>query len=128
MLKLVHGELALAPAVAQRLERDVQPDLVAELEAVGHGLGRVVDADRNSVNGVFFYPLSQGGSRVVDNAYGRAVDHGPAGVLMNGQPDLERALRTDLVETQSRKEADDPVRDPPCHHRQGIPRICLRIR
>jgi hypothetical protein len=46
-----HGDLAAAPGIFQRLQRHVQADLVAELEAVGHRLGGAVDADGCAVVG-----------------------------------------------------------------------------
>ncbi len=52
MPELVAGGATVAAALAQRLQRNVQPDLVAVLEAVGNGLGDRVHADRDAIDGV----------------------------------------------------------------------------
>src|SRR6266516_8064314 len=55
--QFVHGAPLGAPAVAERFQGDVRANLPAVLEAVGHRLGRVVNADRHAVDVVLFNPL-----------------------------------------------------------------------
>src|SRR5436309_633532 len=58
------GQIVCAAAVEareifQRFNGDVDADLVAELEAVGDGLRRAVDANSNSSNIVFLYAFAK---------------------------------------------------------------------
>jgi len=58
-IQLIHREAARAPRLAQRFQRDVEPDLVAILETIGHGLRHVVDADRLPFNTMRLDTLGQ---------------------------------------------------------------------
>jgi hypothetical protein len=48
------------PAKSQRFHRDIDTDAISELEAIGHGPCRGVDSDPDFVEGMGFYPFSEG--------------------------------------------------------------------
>ena len=50
MPNLIAGHALAVPRIAQRLQRHVEADLVAVLEAVGHGLGDARDADGHTID------------------------------------------------------------------------------
>src|SRR5881296_2056497 len=56
---LVHRDAALAPRLAQGLERHLETDLVPVLETVGDGLGQRVDAHGLSLDAMGFDPLRE---------------------------------------------------------------------
>src|SRR6266571_9481336 len=49
--QFVHARAVPLSVVSQRLDGDIQADLVPVLEAVGHGLGRVVDSNLHAFDG-----------------------------------------------------------------------------
>src|SRR5436190_24128355 len=61
--QIVDRATALAPVVLQRLNGDVEPDLVAVLEAVRHGLGRPVDANGDAADPMLLDSLVVSGPR-----------------------------------------------------------------
>jgi hypothetical protein len=48
--KLVHIGHTLTEAITKGLERDIETEFIAVLEAVGHGLGGGVNLDRHALN------------------------------------------------------------------------------
>ena len=48
--QLARGEAIFFQTRPQPFERHLQADLLAELEAVGHGLGRSIDLDRDLID------------------------------------------------------------------------------
>ena len=66
MPQIIHRAAALSPALAQCLQRNVQPDLLAILEAVGDCFRRFVDLDRYTVDEVL---LDAGMERVAGESH-----------------------------------------------------------
>jgi hypothetical protein len=58
--EFVVGASPLSAAIAKRLQRNIQPDLITELEAVRDGLGRVIDANDHAFYGMLFYASLKG--------------------------------------------------------------------
>jgi len=51
------------PCLFESLQCHINADLVAELEAVGHGLGQAVNANRQTIDRVPLYALGIGRTR-----------------------------------------------------------------
>src|SRR5438445_3633885 len=66
--QLVHRGPSLSPAVPQAFQSHVQAYLMAELEAVGHRLGRAVDLDPNAFDPMRFDAAGESRPRKADDA------------------------------------------------------------
>src|SRR3989442_6798858 len=66
--QLVHRSPSLSPAVAQGFQGHVQAYLIAELEAVGDGLGRAVDLDSSTFDPTRFDVAGESRPRKADDA------------------------------------------------------------
>ena len=92
--------------VAQRLDSDVDTDLVPELEAVRHGLRHTVDTDGNALDDMRFQAGVARLSRDAHDPQTGTVRPWHAVLLPDGEPYLEWRLRGEFVEAQRRKEAN----------------------
>lgn len=110
--KLIHRTAARAPAFAQRFERDIEPDLVAVLEAVGHGFGRTIYPYPNAFDLMFF---DAGGQRLAGephDAQRRVIHAWARGPAVHRHPYLMRDLGAQLMKPERGQQADYPVRHP----------------
>src|SRR6266516_341353 len=105
--QVVHRATLGVPAVAECFQGDIRTDLTPILEAVGHRLGRVVDADLHAVDGVLFNPLEASLSRETHDPERELALGGRARLAVDREPHLGGILRRQLVEAQSREETDD---------------------
>ena len=85
---------------------DIRADLVAELEAVCHGLCRRVDLERSPTNGIFLHAKMQGWSRHAHKANRRRGHARSPRFDINGHPDLVRGLRCELMKLQGGQETN----------------------
>src|SRR6218665_2626428 len=111
MLEFLHGGATGAPSFAQRLKRHVQPDLVAELKAVGHRLGRVVDPDRDTFYLALFQAFFQRRTRKMDNADLDRVQPWAPRTRCECYPDFGRVLGGELMKPQGREKAKRALGD-----------------
>src|SRR5205809_3565200 len=96
-----------AAVVPQRLDRHVQPDFVAELEAVGDRLRCAIDANPDSRNVVLLHALAKAPARQVHEVEPGASLLGSPGFLVNGHPHFGGVLGREAVEAERRQEAED---------------------
>jgi len=94
-----------AAEVAQRLDGDVDADLVAVLEAIGDRLGRRVHADFDVLQPVSLDPFGQGLPGEARDPQAGMVEPGLARLRRQRDPHLGRRLRRQLVEAQRRQQA-----------------------
>lgn len=107
---VVDGGLAARTGVFQRLQRHIQTDLVAVLEAVRHGLGHAVHAEPDTVAFDLLNPCRVGIARELHHLDGRVVDTGRVAAPRHGDPDLTRQLRGQLMKLQRREQAEHRLR------------------
>ena len=106
---LVTGHASGSPRRAQRLERNVQADLVAVLEAVGHRLGHTRYLHRNAINRVLFHPFGQRITTEAHDTQRRVVHLGGSRFVRNRHPHLERRLRGEAMKLQRRQQTHQSV-------------------
>ena len=99
----------MAPPIAQRFERHVQAHLVAELEAVGDGLGCIEHRHLDAVDPVSIDALDEGRSGHADDANRRLGEPRHGRTVGDSQPYLVRCLCADAVHAQCREQADHPA-------------------
>ena len=98
--KIVHRELVLPPAVAQRFERHIQTDLVAEPETVDDGPSGIEDGHLDAVDVQTFDAIGQRFVRHAHDTDRRLVQPWGHHVLWDRNPDLEGCLRADFMNPQ----------------------------
>ena len=101
-----------AGVVAQRLDGDIDADLVPVPEAVGDRLGGGVQANLYPFDAASLDALRERLTREARNAQARIFERGAARLLGEGDPDLVRLLRGEVVQAKRRQQADDGGRDP----------------
>src|SRR6266446_6583447 len=89
-----------AAIVPQRLDCHVQPDFVAELEAVGDRLRCAIDANPDSRNVVLLHALAKAPARQVHEVEPGASLLGSPGFLVNGHPHFGGVLGRETVEAE----------------------------
>src|SRR4051794_3001236 len=92
----------------ESFNRGVESDLVPVLEAVGESLLSGVDTHSRAVEDVRLYPRGVGLGPESKHADGRIVEPRRRAGTGDGQVDLVRNLRRQVVEGEGRDEADDP--------------------
>jgi hypothetical protein len=105
-------EAPLAPILRERLDGDVNADLIPILETVGYGFCRRCDPNLDALDGVRFYTVGECRPRKPDHAQRWPVCAGLSGFDSERDPDFVRRLRGDLVKAESREKAHDAGRDP----------------
>ena len=100
--KVVHRKLAFGPAIPKRLQRNVEPDLVAKLEAVSDCLGRTEDRNLDGIDRELDHPVGKGLVRHANDAERWLVDARGDHALWDREPDFEGCLRADAVDPQRR--------------------------
>ena len=107
--------------VAQRLQCHVQPDLVAELEAIGHRLGHVGNPQRGAIHAMLFYAVVQRGRRKALHPQLWVGQVWWMLLVADRDPHLEWRLGCQLMETQRRKQTEHHPRRTACHfHQRGV--------
>jgi len=111
---------SVSTKVSKGLERHVEPDLVPELEAIGHRPSAVGDQDRDPFEDVLGDARGQGLATHPHDAKRWIVDCRSPSLVADGEPDLERCLRRELVVPERREQADHPTRHSGRCHRQAV--------
>src|SRR5690606_34259932 len=106
--------------VSERLHRNVDSDLVAVLEAVGHRLGRRVDTQRYAFDAALLDAFGQRLAREPRNSQARIVEPWPARLLRQRDPDLRRGLRRETMQPQRREQTEDSLGNTLRHLRQRV--------
>jgi hypothetical protein len=90
--EFIVGASPLPAAIAQSLQRNIQPDLVAVLEAVRNRLGRVVDANEYAFYGMLFHASLKDAHREANEPKRWVVDLWPPCLIPDGKPHLRGRL------------------------------------
>lgn len=107
--------------IAKRLDRDIQPDLVPELEAVGHSFRGAINANPDPCDEVFLDAIPEALAGQMDETEPRAALFGPPGLSIDGHPHLVRVLGREALEAERRQEAEDPSRNTARSNRKAVP-------
>jgi len=110
-MDLIDGRLPLAQDIAQRLDRNVNSDLVSVLETVRHSFGRVVHPKRNTFDELCLDSFDQSLAGESYDAERWRLDRWLARFEVDRHPNLMRVLSGKTVEPKSREEADDSSGD-----------------
>lgn len=90
----------------ESFQGDLEPDLVAVLEAVGDCFFRAVDAEGDSTHLVDLYSFGKSIAREPEEAYRRIRETGRFRTLLDRHVNLMGHLRRQFMERQRRDEAD----------------------
>ena len=99
-IEFIQPEAFGAPRVRQRFECHVEADLVPESKAVGNRASDAVDANGLPLDVMLLDAEVEDRRRDVDDAKRRCRNTGHTGATRNGDPDLSRELRPDVMEPQ----------------------------
>ncbi len=108
-MNFIHVEAARTPGLAQRLESDVETDLVPILERIGYGLGNAVDAHALAFDPVRLDRFGERFAAEAEDAQRRIGQRGSASPAIDRDPYLVRKLGADAVEGESGKQAYDAM-------------------
>ena len=100
-IQFIQLESFAPPGVRERLERDVQTDLVPEAKALGDRAREAVDANRLSLDAMLLDSKLEHGRRDVDDSERRRRKTRHARAARNGDPHLGGKLSSDVMEAQS---------------------------
>ena len=118
--QFIDRSLAKALVLPEGLDRYVDSDLVAELEAVHDGPGGACDADSHIFDVVLVDTGRQSRAGDPHEADRRELHSRNASPSINGQPYFSRVLSTHPVKAESRQEADDALRNSLGYLCQGV--------
>jgi hypothetical protein len=107
--QLVGSALPQAAVIPERLDGDVDTDLVPELEAVHDGPGRTRHPNGHAFDIVLLDPGGQRRPGNADDPNGRNIDPRDCRAPVHGQPDFAWVLRANGVKPQSRQQAHDAL-------------------
>src|SRR5580698_8510898 len=105
--EFVHCGFPPTVAIAQRLQSDLQPYLVAVLETIGDSLRWTEDSHANSFEFLFLNAIGKGLTGKMHNTHRRITRAGATSLVGNRYPNLTRRLRGEPMEAQCRQQADD---------------------
>jgi len=97
--------------IPQSLKRDLRANLVAVLEAVGHGLGRGVDPYRHAIDRMHLEPFGQSGSGEIHRPHWKGCRARLPGVIAQCEPDFRRCLHREPMEPELTEQAYDSCRN-----------------
>jgi len=103
-MQLVQGANSLSPIVSKCFQCDVEPDLAAILEAVGHGSSWCRDADGDAPDLFVDYAFGEGSARPPDDVQRRPFEPWLAGLAVDPDPHLGGVLGCQLGHAQCRQE------------------------
>lgn len=110
-IKRLDRDHLATPRFTERLDRDIDPDLVPVFEQIRHGLGNPVDPHWLTLDPVSLDALFERGSAEPDDLERQLRDTGCTGSTIDRDPDFGRELRADAVNCERGQEADDTARD-----------------
>src|SRR5262249_41135889 len=105
-IEFIELEPLAAPRVRQRLKGDVEADFVPEPKAVSNRASHAVNAYGIPLDPMLFDAEIEDGSGDVDDSERRRRHAWYSRATRNGDPDLGRKLRSDVVESERRNQAD----------------------
>ena len=106
-MELVEIEPTTAPSLIQGLQRDVEPDRIAEPETVRDSSSEAINAHDMPFKSMLLDTLPKHRRRDADGLKRRTAEPWNSRTTRDGDPDLMGQLRPDVVESQSRKQADN---------------------
>ena len=127
MPEFIDRACPLTQAVTQRLDRHVEAQLVTVLEAIRHGLGRLIDRHLNALNRVMPSLGGQQGFMCPDDTEADWRMGGHPFLAPNCHPGLVRRLGGETMELQCGQETDDPMRDCLACFNEAVVRCYVRI-
>src|SRR6266849_4246254 len=102
---------------AQRLDGNIQPELVSIFETIDYRARDAVDANGNAIDGVRFDSLIEGRNiKTIDPHRGRAQAQSRVSAPRNSEMYDSRNLSRDAMEGQRRNQAHDRLRGFGRHH------------
>jgi len=104
--EFVYVERFSSTICLESFQSDIEPYLVAVLEAVGDGFFRAVDAEGDSTHLVDLYSFGKSIAREPEEAYRRIRETGRFRTLLDRHVNLMGHLRRQFMERQRRDEAD----------------------
>ncbi|MDO8737480.1 MAG: hypothetical protein Q7J17_00710 [Candidatus Deferrimicrobium sp.] len=111
MKEFVHVERFSSTICLESFQGDIEPDLVAVLEAVGDCFFRAVDAERDTTHLVDLHSFGKRIAREPEEADRRIRETGRFRTLLDRHVYLMWHLRRQFMERQRRDEADHAVSD-----------------
>ena len=112
MHKLPYTEIGCLLAGLQRLNCNVQADLIPELEAVCDRLRGAIDMYRDAIQLVHIDPFRKGTSGELKNAHRRPLNAWLLGAPFQRHVDLMRNFGCQLMEIKCRHKANHSLRHP----------------
>src|SRR3990170_3239152 len=109
--EFVYVERFSSTICLESFQGDLEPDLVAVLEAVGDCFFRAVDAERDTTHLVDLYSFRKSIAREPEEADRRIRETGRFRTLLDRHVNLMGHLRRQFMERQRRDEADHAVPD-----------------
>jgi hypothetical protein len=107
---LVQIEASGPPGFAESLQRNIDADLVAKSKVVDHCTGDVINPDLAAFDVVLFDAQIEECRDSACHSHWRKGERRNARAARDGEPHLPGQLRPDLVEQESRRQADDARR------------------
>ena len=110
--QFMNGSLLEPSRFFQRLDGDIESNLVAELKAIGDGLGRSKDADgpaRDVMLGRSELKCSAGHA---DESNWWRRDFGSPGLVADGNPNFTRRLGGEVVKSECREQTNNAFGGP----------------
>src|SRR5262249_32274774 len=107
----VQTEPFAAPRVCERFERDVEADLVPETKTVRNRPREAVNANGLVLDAVLLDAKIEHGSGNVNDPKRRRRNARHTRTTRNGNPDLGWKVRSDVMESEGRDQADYCLRD-----------------
>src|SRR3984957_15171779 len=104
----------LLEVILQRLHGYLSSDLVAVLEAIGHGLSRRINSHGHAVDLVRFRAFCQRSTGEIDRSHWKWRAPRPPGMDTERNPNFRRRLRRQPMELERAKQAYGALRNRPC--------------
>ena len=111
--KIVGAAAVLSGEVPQRLDGDIDADLVAVLEAVRDRLGGGIDPQGDSFGPMGLDPFRQGWAGEASDPQPRIIERRTARLLRESDPDLGRRLSRQVMEPERGEKTEHRPRNTP---------------
>src|ERR1700722_20508474 len=118
----------LLEVILQRLHGYLSSDLVAVLEAIGHGFSWRINSHRHAVDLVRVRAFRQRSTGEIDRSHRKWRAPRPPGMDTERNPNFRRRLRRQTMELERTEQAYGAPRNRPCNLGQAPPRRHRRIR
>jgi hypothetical protein len=127
-MQFIQVETFAAPRLCERFECHVEADSVSESKAVSNSTGEAVDANGMALDAMLLDAKIEHSRGDVDYSERRRRNTRHTGATRNGNPDLGWKLRSDVMKSEGRDQADYRPRDGGGGNRQVVVfrRACAR--